>query len=746
LAGEETRLPALRSFMALGYFAVLALALALGGCTSIPAGRSSVDAVNIAGTAALDDSTVADKLATAPTEKFFGLFRGILYDYEVYDPTVVQRDLARIERYYRGKGFLEVHARAGRVSQISANHVRVDIVVEEGPPTLNRGVQIEGLGTLPSAIANDVFAAAQGALPVGARFDEDGYQAAKTAVLKALTDRGYAYAASTASASIDLGSHQANYVFTVVPGPVAKFGAITFVGLDPTGPRPQEIGEAPLLRAMNIDPGDPYSTEAIDEATRALLDLEVFSAVTIEPQLTQPPPANPVVALVVKAEPTRLREVRLGFGAEFDEIKTDLHLISAWENHNFLGGLRDLTITFQPGTVLYPTRLGNYVLPNKPLLEERFQIELKQPSFFEAHTNGFITPQFNVFPFLVVPNPPPNSPVIGYIEGRGAIGVERPFFGHKLDVILSYNAQVEDPFSYVSIPHETGTPTINLSPVVVLYPDLVTRLDLRDDPNEPHQGIYLANDLQVAGVGGEVSDVRALPEVRTYIPLGKRVTFATRASMGFLFAANYAQGTGGPDGFKGELLKYTNNPASLSQGALDTYVSDIEKIYFRGFFSGGPSSNRGFPLRGVAPYADVPFLTPGTAASIVARSCEPVAGVVPPGCTSPTGGFTLWEFSNELRVKVSGPLLTAVFCDMSDVSANRFDVRLNHPHLSCGFGVRYATPVGPIRLDIGYRIEGLQVLGKKNDVAASQADPTEGIVPRLFGLPLAVAFGIGEAY
>jgi outer membrane protein insertion porin family/translocation and assembly module TamA len=178
-------------------------------------------------------------------------------------------------------------------------------------------------------------------------------------------------------------------------------------------------------------------------------------------------------------------------------------------------------------------------------------------------------------------------------------------------------------------------------------------------------------------------------------------------------------------------------------------VSDLEKMYFRGFFSGGPNSNRGFPIRGVAPYGDVPFLNPATASQQVANSCLPSAtGVVPPGCSSPIGGFTLWEFSNELRVDVSGPFSTAVFCDMSDVSPKQWDFRTTplRPHMSCGFGVRYDTPVGPIRLDLGYRIESLQVLGYKNDVAANAHDPTEGIVPRLWGLPLAIAFGIGEAY
>jgi outer membrane protein insertion porin family/translocation and assembly module TamA len=74
-------------------------------------------------------------------------------------------------------------------------------------------------------------------------------------------------------------------------------------------------------------------------------------------------------------------------------------------------------------------------------------------------------------------------------------------------------------------------------------------------------------------------------------------------------------------------------------------------------------------------------------------------------------------------------------------------------HLSCGVGARYDTPVGPIRLDIGYRVQPLQVLGFPNEIAAYENDVTNGVPPRLFGgsslgsgIPLAVALGIGEAY
>jgi outer membrane protein insertion porin family/translocation and assembly module TamA len=117
-----------------------------------------------------------------------------------------------------------------------------------------------------------------------------------------------------------------------------------------------------------------------------------------------------------------------------------------------------------------------------------------------------------------------------------------------------------------------------------------------------------------------------------------------------------------------------------------------------------------------------------------------------PSCTIPIAGLSLWEFSNELRIPIAGPFATAVFCDMGDASPNPHDLRFNRPHLSCGAGASYDTPVGPIRLDVGYRIEPAQVIGFASDVAAHAKDPTEGIQPRIAGAPIAIAIGIGEAF
>jgi len=712
-----------------------ALLLVATGCAaSIPPGRSSIDSVDVANNKALASGDVTDRLATAASPKFLGLFRGIVYDYAIYDASVLQRDMARVERYYRGHGFLEAHARVARVIPVKQGHVRVEIVVDEGPPTLDRHIAIEGAGMLRDAEQVALRAAADGAIPKGKRFDEDAYKAAQAAVLRALTDRGYAYATVQASATADLAAHAIDYVFTCEPGIRAVFGPLTFVGLDPdgAGPLPPVVDDAPLRRTVQLHEGKPFSTAEIESSTQALLDLEIFSAVRIIPTLSTPP--LPVVPLVVEVQPSNLRALKVGGGLEFDAIKTEVHALVGWEDHNLLGGLRDFSIDFKPGVVLFPTAAGNgnFVAPDRLLPEERTRVQLRIPAFLEARTTGFIRPELNVYPLLVAPNAEASHEnVVGYVEPKVSAGIERRF-GKHFFASLAQNLQGENPFPY--------TPTSAAIPqnILLWFPQLITTLDFRDDPVHPHKGFYLSNDFQIA-FGATARDIRIAPEARGYIPLARGVTLGIRGALGFVLSPNYGQ--------------YLQADVEQRPGAIGNPPDslrldrDIETVYFRGFFSGGPTSNRGFALRGVGPYGTVPFLNPATATSQALACNLQSSTYVASECSLPIGGLTLWESTVEVRFDVSGPLGVAVFCDASDVSAFVTNLRFDHPHVSCGSGIRYATPVGPVRLDVGYRIPPLQVLGQPNEAAAYRANPSNGQPASLFtNVPIALAFGIGESF
>lgn len=675
----------------------------LGGCKTVPEGRTAVNEVQVRGAEHVDESDIRARIVTTETPRFMGLFRGIVFEYAIFDDFVLQRDLARVEAFYRSKGYYDVRARAGRVHRIDDKHVRVEIVVEEGARVFVHEARIAGLEGLPAAVAGDARQAARSGLAAGKPFVEDDLTKTEGDVRRALTDRGYAHAKVKTDAAVDIVTHEATVGFLVIPGPRCVFGAIRIEGLG-------SLPEAPVRRTIDIEAGDPYSQTALENAQQALLDLGVFAAVELAP--ADDGDGDTVVPITVKLEPSRLRTLRVGGGIELDVLKTDIHGAIGWGHRNFLGGLRSFSVAFRPGVVLYPLRVNNVVAPTRVLLEQRLRMDFKQPGFVEARTNAFLRPELNVYPVLLNPDSRADERILGYVEQRNAAGVERTIW--KFFVSLSHESQIELPFSYV------GTKDPTLGVVVISYPELYTTLDLRDDKVNPRRGIFIANTLQVAGhvFGGDADDYKVQPEVRGYVPLGKRVVFASRASIGILQPQNYG--------------------AIVQQGARPLEPESVERTrdyqitFFRGFSSGGPTSNRGYPVRGVGPHDFVPFLTPDIARARIDAECGDQ-------CRTPTGGFTLWEASAELRIAVGGPISVATFCDASDVSPRTHDFRFNHPHLSCGGGGRYETPVGAIRVDVGYRIPGMQVLGGSTP---DEKTPSTFIA----GLPIAVHIGLGEAY
>jgi outer membrane protein assembly factor BamA len=697
-------------------FVMLALSTTFFACTTIPKGAASVDDVDVEGNEIISSSSIEEKMATTPTEKFLGLFRGVMYDYSLFDRSVLQRDLERVERYLQARGFYEAKARAGRIVFTSDDHVEVTVEVEEGPRVVIEKISVEGDDELDAKETKAVEKAVASALSVDDPFEEEPYKHTETSIKRALTDRGYAWAKVERHAEVDLPKHKARLQFVVTPGPKATFGAIDVSGV-------KELPKRPIIKTMLIDPGDAYSTAKIDEARDAILGLGTFSSVEVVPELGSGPTPDRVVPLHVKVREQRLRGVLLGGGTQLDSIRFQLHLQAGWEHRNFFGGFRHFSVDVKPTVDLYPTRIPSFGAPTSALPGERFRVRLRQPGFLEPRTTGTISQELNTYPVLLSQEVDADAPVIGYFEYKGAVGLERGYW--KFFFNPTYNLQYNLPFAY------QGVLDPDLSGVAVAYIGGLASFDYRDDRTKPHKGVFIQNDIQFAGVGGEALDIRIQPEVRGYIPLGHpKVTVAVRGSVGFLFPFNYGDDT--------KRVRDGQQPSSRRE-----WIEDIEITYLRGFFSGGPNSNRGYPLRGVGPHGIVPFFNPGLAEAQIANACdaETLTEEEKKRCGVPLGGLSLWEASLELRYPIYDPLSGTVFCDAGDVSAEQLKLRFDYLHLSCGGGLRYDTPIGPIRIDIGVRIPGAQYPADANEVE-------EGDPGTFFGatIPVAFSFGIGEAF
>jgi len=700
----------------------LLFAASTTGCfrKSIPSGRYATTSVALDGASAIDSDDALSGISTTESPRFLGVpgLEGVLFEYNLYDEALLTRDLARIERYYRSRGYYEAKVTVARVERDeSATTVRVTIHVVEGTPVLVGQVTPKGLELLPANVGFQ----AQKTITLFERrpFDETTYDNSKRGILSVLADNGYAFAVVEGKAQVDLVSHRANIEFQVNPGPPSRYGSIEILGL-------REIPEPVVRATLKLAEGQAYRNSDLREAENALINLGVFSQVRIEPQRADK--SRGIVPLVVRLQESTLRSVRIGGGASIDPLQLSATGRIGWEDRNFLGGLRRFTIDERPGVVLFPTSTETLKVPTRPLLSNKLRAELRQIAFLEGRTIGKLSAEYNIYP-LLFPLPtnavPENERILGYHEFRGSVGLERSFFDLRVLVSPNVSLQSNIPIAYQTPPDGVGIlPGINR--IHVLAPELLTTLDLRDDRIEPRRGILLQNSVQFASLsfGEDRRDIRLRPELRTYIPVSKQSVLATRVTLGFLSPHNY-----------GSTL---SRPNDIAANPTDPDVlRDQQRLLFRAFYSGGPNSNRGYGFSEVGPHGPLGLLTAGKVNCFVSPH--------DPDCVRPLGGLSLWEASIEVRFPIYGPLRGVTFLDGSNVTRKAWSLDFTVPHLSPGVGLRYTTPIGPLRLDIGYRwLERTSGAGTESTVIRDQAE-TRGWFGKSY-LPLSLHLAIGEAF
>jgi outer membrane protein assembly factor BamA len=647
--------------------------------------------VQLQGLDAVDAEPLLEGLATVASPRFLGIWDGVGFEYEVFDPELLKQDLRRVERYLAARGYFEAQVTAARVVNLDSHRVRVELRVREGAPVLTRGITFDGLEQAPIEVA--IAALGQNHLHAGKPFDEDAYEAAKRQTLRVLHDNGYAFATVTGNVRVDIAAHSADVHYAVQPGIEAVYGDVSITGL-------KEIPERVVRDQVALSAGDRYSLLELDDSRKALSALGVFADVRVKADLERAQGNR--VPIVIAVEENQLRSVRVGVGAVLDSLQAAAHVTAAWEDRNFLGGARRLSIEGKPGIVFFPTRFGKIEAPNRELFKGQVNINLRQPSLLEGRTTGLLSTNLNLFPLLYAESDA-NSPIVGFTEVRASAGLERSFLSQHLRITPTLNWQFELPvdYRYLTIGKDIAAADEQLGRLTVAYPELLASLDFRDDVLTPRRGFYLTTGLQWATefLGSDVNDLRLRPEVRFYLPISRSVVLAARLGVGLLLLRNYA--LGGPSD--------PNTPRERRSEARDQ-----QKLLFRGFFSGGANSNRGYPIGGVGPRGEILFLTPN------ANFCDddPFKNQ----CNEPLGGASLWEASLEVRFDILGPMGGVWFVDSSNVNdATLLD--FGAPHVSTGLGLRYATPIGPVRLDAGFRLPYLQELGRMAPADPAYSNP-----------------------
>jgi outer membrane protein insertion porin family len=185
--------------------------------------------------------------------------------------------------------------------------------------------------------------------------------------------------------------------------------------------------------------------------------------------------------------------------------------------------------------------------------------------------------------------------------------------------------------------------------------------DTRDKPLDAHQGSFQTIDLRIvpSAFGSSTNFTRLLEQVAYYKPVH-----------GIIFANSIRLGLAAP---------FANANVPTSQR----------------FFAGGGTTLRGFPIDEAGPIRYVPFCAAGQT-----TNCAQVP--------VPIGGNQLFIFNSELRypIPIMKNLGGVVFYDGGNVYRRiNFADFINHYTNTIGVGIRYSTPIGPVRFDIGHNLD-----------------------------------------
>ena len=412
------------------------------------------------------------------------------------------------------------------------------------------------------------------------------------------------------------------------------------------------VGEEVIVRQLAFKPGDRYSAGRVRASQSALSSLDLFRFAYVEPRVEETQPAAVPMRITIAEDKHRQFTGAVGYGTE-----EKARIRAEWKHVNFLGGARSAGVESKWSS-----------------LDRGVRLNFNEPWFFTRHLS--FSAQAQTWD--------EREPVYRVTTYGGRAGI-------------AWRRERRNPVT------RRGTTTSASLSFINEFTDYRVTDEALADPSLRNALISLGLDPETGSATGTLVSLRLqVGHDTTSSRLDPQRGFAVSGAVEQ--AGKFLPGAFTYTEFSGDARAYfsTRRPSTVSAGRRGIVFAgrlrgatidappptDAAVPFFKRYFLGGSTSVRGWGRYEVSPLTE---------------SGQPI------------GGLTVVETSGEIRIPVGAKLSAVAFVDAGSVGRNPWKLDPGGFRAAVGPGVRYDTPIGPVRLDLGIQlnqIPGLLVRGK----------------------------------
>ena len=663
-----------------------------------------------------------------------------LYQRLYLDRTELARDVLRIRVFYWKRGYRETEVDTVVTKQ--AGGVGVTFRVSEGRPTLVRKISV-GPET-PTLSAKDIRSAVR--LKVGKPLNLLALDTSIVNLSDKLWNRGYADAVVRVdTVAVYDTSHWADVAIGVDPRWLARIGEIRVTGNE-------VISEQTIRHSLVLHEGEIFRKSDVIESQRNLYESQLFRHAAI----VVPPQGDSIKLLEIAVREAPLREARISTGFNTVEF---IQVDGRFQHFNFFGGARQLDLQGAVGNLfaaqlnnafLFRNPLSNAGSDRRPFEQPTWQLsaDIRQPWFQNARN----TIGIGVFAHRRA------SPGVFIDRGEGTQATFTREIAIRAPASATYRfefTRIEAGDLYFCVYYgvcDSGTILAQRKPQRLSPLALTAQIDRTDQAFSPTKGVLGRLEIEHASAftASDYRYNRATFDLAMYKQVGRTSVLAVHGRAGIVRAL----------GSSGVALG-TDDARDVLHPRKRFYAGGSQSVRGYGENQLGPraltiSREKIATLLGCDPsYATIVDCNPNGRVLVTDAKVKDSTLVARDFTPRPLGGASVLEGSAELRFPVWRQIGGAAFVDAGVVGASRLgDLAKGNSAITPGVGIRYKSPVGPIRVDVAYNpsiaedlpvyTERINAQGTSEIVrlkAKYRYDPATSLLDRL-----TFHFSIGEAF